>query len=109
MIRTTLTAVIAAAALAASAGGVWFAEAGTALAPEPAVLTAYSYLSGSNGATAAATYADTAVETGVVKWPQTYYYNPNLAAGTPCSPSDLGPWATTSRVIQTTGNYAKCV
>ena len=107
MIRTTLTAVVAAAAIVASAGGVWFAGAGTALAPEPAQLTSNLY--GSTGATAAAYYVNTAVETGVVKWPGTYHYNPNLAAGTPCSPYDLGAWATTSRVIQATGNYRKCV
>ena len=109
MIRTPLTAVVAAAAAVASAGGVWLAGAGTALAPEPAVVKDYAYLSGSDGATAAAYYVDTAVETGVVKWPGYYKYNPNLAAGTPCSPYDLGPWATTSRVIQAMGSYRKCV
>lgn len=52
MIRTTLTAVVAAAAIVASAGSVWLAGAGTALAPEPAVVM--EYLSGWDGATAAA-------------------------------------------------------
>lgn len=106
MSRTTLTAAVAAAALAVG-GSVWFAGAGTALAPEPAQLTAD--LQGSNGATAAAYYVNTEIQTGVVKWPSTYSYNPGLPAGTPCSPYDLGAWATSSRVIQANGNYRKCL
>ncbi len=93
--------------MAGSAGGTMLADAGTALAPEPARLTAP--LSGSTGATGAAYYVNTSLETTVKKWPSSYMYAPNLAPGTPCSPTDLAAWVETSRVIQATGNYRKCV
>ena len=106
MKRTALITVLAAAALAVSAGGTFLANAGTALAPEPAMLTAD--LVGSNGSTAAALGVDTNVRTDVVKWPKSYTYGPWLAAGTPCSNIDLSANQVTSSVIQATGNYRKC-
>lgn len=106
MIRTALVTVAAAATLA-GAGGAWLAGAETALAPEPATLT--QYLGGTNGATAGAFYSNTSVETRVVKWPGTFTYNTTLAAGTPCSTVDLGPWAQATRVIHASGNYRKCL
>jgi hypothetical protein len=107
MIRTALITAVAAAALAASAGGVWLAGAGTALAPEPAQLTAG--LAGGSGASAAAVFVNTKVETKVVKWPSTWTANTTLAAGTPCSPTDLAVGQEVTRFIQASGNYRKCV
>lgn len=93
--------------MAGSAGGTFVATSGSALAPEPARLTAS--LSGGNGAAAAAYYVNTDQPTNVVKWPGTYLYNTTLAPGTPCSPYDLAEGAEAMRVIQATGNYRKCV
>ena len=112
MIRTALTTVAVAAALAATAGSAWFAGAGTALAPEPAMLTAplsagspYDY----NTPTAGAYYVNSRVPTSVVKWPSTYKPNTTLPVGTPCSNIDLGTWQQTAQVIVAAGNYRKCL
>ena len=105
--KPAVLAAVTIAALAGSAGGTFLAGAGTALAPEPAMLTAD--LSGSNGATAAALYSNTNVGTSVVKWPKSYTYGPWLAAGTPCNDVDLPPGAVVTSVIVATGNYRKCV
>lgn len=102
----TTTLVFATAIAIASAGSVWFAGADTALAPEPARLT--QPLSGSNGATGAAYYVNTTIETTVVRWSGSWMYNTSLAAGTPCSTVDLAAGVETGKVIQATGNYRKC-
>jgi hypothetical protein len=93
--------------MAGSAGGTFLATSGSALAPEPARLTAE--LTGSNGSSGAAYYINTNQQTNVVKWPGTYMYNTTLAPGTPCSPYDLAEGAEATRVIQATGNYRKCI
>jgi len=93
--------------MAGSAGGTLLAQGGTALAPEPAQLTAE--LTGWTGVSASAVYVNTSLETSVKKWPSSYMYAPNLAPGTPCSPVDLAAGAETAKVIQATGNYRRCV
>lgn len=92
--------------MAGGAGGTMLAQGGTALAPEPAILTAP--LSGSNGASAVAYYVNTNVETSVKKWSESYLYAPNLAPGTPCSPYSLAAGAEATRVIVAMGNYRRC-
>jgi hypothetical protein len=91
--------------MAGSAGGTMIAHSGTALAPEPAFLTAPL---DSTNMTAAAYYVNTGVPTSVVKWSSSY--NPGtVPAGTPCSPFDLAPGTQTAKVIVATGNYRKCM
>ena len=106
MNRILITSV-AAAAIACSTAGGWLAGAGSALAPEPLMLT--STLTGSNGATAAGYYIDTKVDGAAVKWPSTWTYNTSLAAGTPCSTVALSGAYLVTKYIQATGNYRKCV
>ena len=91
--------------MAVSAGGTFLAQAGTALAPEPAHLTAALDL---GATTAAAYYVSSNQQTTVFKWPATYTAG-TVPAGTPCSPVDLAAGQETARVIQATGNYRKCI
>jgi hypothetical protein len=78
----------------------------TYMDPEPVTTT--QSLSGSNGATAAAVYRNSQTSTRVVKWYSTGIYAPNLAAGTPCSISDLPSGGTATRVILGSGSYKRC-
>jgi hypothetical protein len=78
----------------------------TYIDPEPVSTT--QPLSGSNGATAAAVYQNSQNPTKVIKWYTTGIYAPNLAAGTPCSTSDLPVGATATKVIIGSGNYKRC-
>ena len=107
MIRAALTMLVAAAGLTATAGGAWLAHSGSALAPEPARLSAS--LSGANGAAAAAVYRDTDVPATVVKWTASYVFNTTLPAGKPCSTTDLAAGDWTGQTIQAIGNYRRCV
>ena len=96
-----LAVVVAIAAAAAIGAGTFFAGAGSALAPEPAKLSAS--MGGTTGATACR---------GLRQHPSTTptevaYYNSSWvvgstgpAAGTPCSASALPAGETTSHVIQ---------
>ena len=74
--------------------------------PEPAQLT--QSLSGSTGATAAAVYVNSQSPTNVVKWFSSYYYNPGLAAGTPCSTVNLASSSETLKVIVASGSMKRC-
>lgn len=102
-----LGVVAAVAIMAGGTGGTLLANTRTALAPEPAQLT--QALGGSTGQTAEARYVNTQVQTNVVKWPSSYSYGPSLAPGTPCSTGALAAGAQTSKVIQATGNYRRCI
>ena len=106
MIRTALITAFAAAALVAGAAGAWLHGAGTARAPEPAVLA--QGLGVTSGATAAATFLS-GPETSVVKWPGTWTANTTLQGGQPCSTVSLAPGEITLKVIQANGNYRKCM
>jgi hypothetical protein len=74
--------------------------------PEPVTTT--QTLSGSNGATADAVYQNSGTPTSVIKWYTNFIYAPNLAAGTPCSQSDLPVDATAYKSILASGNYRRC-
>lgn len=89
----------------AAATGSWFAGGETALAPEPVRTTAPLY--GSNGATAAAVYVNTSIETTVTQWPGSYTVG-SIPAGTPCATYPLAVGQETSMVIVATGSYRKC-
>ncbi len=78
----------------------------TYMDPEPVTTT--QPLSGSNGATAAAVYQNSQAATSVVKWYSTGIFAPNLAAGSPCSTSDLPNGGTATRVILASGSYKRC-
>jgi hypothetical protein len=99
--------VLAAVAVAASsAAGVMAFDAGTVLAPEPVVTT--QLLSGTNGVTAQAVYANSGTPTTVLKWVNTGVYAPNLAAGTPCTITPLAVDQTAYYVILASGPLRKC-
>jgi hypothetical protein len=78
----------------------------TYIDPEPVVTT--QSLSGSNGATAAAVYRNSRQSTEVIKWYSTGIYAPDLAAGSPCSTSDLPEGGTATKVILASGRYKRC-
>ncbi len=103
MIRTAL----ATAVIAASAGAALLAGAGTALAPEPLMLT--QTLANNNGASAAGFYLNSSVEGVAVRWPSSWTPNTSLVAGTPCSTTALLPWQQATKSIWATGNYRKCM
>ena len=92
-------------AITVSALGVWFHNAGTALAPEPALLTVD--LTGNTGASAVAVYVNSASKTTAVSWPATLTGG-SIAAGTPCSNVPLTNGQTTSKVIVAVGALRKC-
>ena len=92
-----------------SAAGVWFAGAETALAPEPAKLTAS--LQGSTGASAAAVYKRSDIPTTVLWWGKDFVSggaNPP-ADGTPCSTTALNANQVTTQVIQAAGSFRRCI
>ncbi len=94
-------------AVLALGGGAWLGQADTAVAPEPARLTAD--LIGSTGATAAAVYSYSEAPATVLKWPGSYMSSANPpAVGTPCSTTDLPYGFTTLKVIQGGGAYRRC-
>jgi hypothetical protein len=96
-----------------SAASAWTIGAGTALAPEPARLTAP--LNGPTGATAAAVFISAPKPVGYVLMPTSFgsYSNPPIP-GTPCSNSVLAPGIRTDRIVQSPGtmaspsNYRRC-
>lgn len=89
-----------------SAAGVFFAGAGTTLAPSPARLT--TPLSGQYGASAAAFYVDTNTSTSVVKWSPTYMPGV-IPAGTPCETFSVPEGYVATRVIVVSpGGARKC-
>jgi hypothetical protein len=104
MPKSSLLIVAAALTMLASAGGAWLATARTALAPEPARLN--SSLNNVNSI-APAYYVSTNVSTSVVKFSATWVPG-TVAAGTPCSSTDLGIGQDAIRVIQAYGSYRKC-
>jgi hypothetical protein len=105
--RTCAVAMVA----AVSAGGVWSAGAGTALAPEPAQLTTSLYgTPGSMTATADAKYVHTNTSTKVVMWPSNYPIAAKswAPAGQPCYPGNLPAGQQTTKAIRVSGAYAIC-
>jgi hypothetical protein len=96
----------AVAIVAGSTGGVMFAQADSALAPEPAVLTQTLTSSYSD---AAAYYQSTNVATNVRYVGTSWIYSPTLAVGTPCATYWPVPAGTvTGKVVQAMGNYRRC-
>ena len=97
----------AVAIVAGSAGGVMYAQADSALAPEPAVL---SQTLSSSMNSVAAVYQYTNVATNVRYVGTSWIYSPSLAAGTPCVTYRPVPAGTvTGQVVQASGNYRRCV
>jgi hypothetical protein len=104
----TLRSTVAAAVAAASAAAVFLVGFGTALAPEPAKLSAN--LSGGNGANAVAVYVNSQAPTRVMIWSGSIYAPNGPAVGTPCSPVALRSGATTTSVIvDQGGGYRRCL
>jgi hypothetical protein len=97
-----------AAAFGALASGllVMTLGSGAVSAPEPADLTAP--LSGSPGATAAATYVYSRVSTRVLLWPGVWTSGGTAAAGTPCSTYGLFPGDRATKTIIVSGSLRKC-
>ena len=104
-----LGVVAAVAILAGSAGGTMLADAGTALAPEPAQLT--QSMTGPNSASAI--YISTNTPTTVRYVGTSVIYAPTLAVGTPCTTYWPVPAGTvTGKVVQAYGGtgsaYRRC-
>jgi hypothetical protein len=75
--------------------------------PEPARLS--QNLTGSTGATAAAVYTTTLIETTVLKWPGSYTSSASPPpAGLPCSTGDLPEGLETLKIIGGSGSYRRC-
>ena len=74
--------------------------------PQPA--QAVAKLSGSSGASAAAIYVNTLVDTTVVKWPSGYTPGSLAPAGAPCSNVDLLEGTETVKIIQIIGSSRRC-
>jgi hypothetical protein len=93
---------------AAGAAGAWLDGAGTARAPEPARLT--QPLAGTTGATAAAVFLSSSRTTTVINWPASFTGSRTPpAAGQPCSTGGMPAGGQTVKVIQSHGNYYRCV
>lgn len=106
--RIVSAAAIAVAVIVAAFGS-WFHGAGTALAPEPAILRVA--LGASTGMTAAAVYLNSSTPTTVRFYSSVSTYDPSgPAAGTPCSTVGLAKDRRTTQVIVVPyGNYRKCL
>lgn len=99
------------AVIAGSAGSAFLAQAGTALAPEPATLTsdmnAYE-------TSAWAVYTSTNVNTTGHRYNNSWKYDPNgLPAGAPCSSAQISETLVVgmqlTQVIEAKGNYRRCI
>lgn len=97
-----------AAAFGALASGVLVATLGSGAvsAPEPADLKAS--LTGPTGATAAATYVYSQVNTTAILWPGSWTAGGKAPAGTPCSTYGLAIGDRTTKVIVVSGSLRKC-
>jgi hypothetical protein len=93
----------------AIAGGIWTtSNAATAIAPGPAKLSAS--LPATSGATVAAVYLNSRQPTSVRFYSASWTADTNgPGAGTPCSSTSLAADAVTSRVIQASGIYRRCI
>lgn len=74
--------------------------------PQPAQATAS--LTGSTGATAAATFVNTGTSTNIIKWTPSYSPGSTAPAGTPCAVTDLGVNEVTPKFIQVFGSNRRC-
>lgn len=103
-----LGVVAAVTIMAGSAGGTMLADAGTALAPEPARLTQSL---GQTSSMASAVYVNTNAATSVRYIGTSIIYAPTLAVGTPCVTIRPVPVGTvTGKVVQAYGtDYRRCV
>jgi hypothetical protein len=91
-------------AVAVCAGGMWFAGAQTALAPEPAQLTN----SLGTSSTSAVWYQSRGSTTAYFMSSTNWTYS-SLPVGTPCSPTSNRPAGSVlTHVVVAYGNYRKC-
>jgi hypothetical protein len=104
MRRLTKSSLAVAAALAVSAGGTFFAGAGSALAPEPARLASTLASTGSTAATLI--YSRTVVPAYFLS---SSWTPSSMPAGLPCSTTAPVPSGTVlTHYVVASGNYRKC-